>query len=77
MAKSNKNSGFERQNAVLSQFQRDAKSSNCNSAVGQCMKGSDARKAYRDKMAKKNEIRFSSKLLISSSRPAIKVTLPN
>ena len=65
MAKSNKNSGFERQNAVLGQFRRDARSSNSNSAVAQCMRRTEARKAYREKMAKKNEIRFSSKALVT------------
>ena len=59
MAKSNKNSGFERQNAVLGQFHRDARSSNANAGAVQCMKGSEARRAEREKMAKKSQVVMS------------------
>ena len=51
--------GYDAQDRVLGRFQRDARSSNSNSAAAQCMKGSAERKAYREKMAKKNEVVMS------------------
>ena len=51
--------GYDAQDRVLGRFQRDARSSNSNSAAVQCMKGSAERKAYREKMAKKNEVVMS------------------
>tara|TARA_A100001201_G_scaffold63486_1_gene60036 strand:- start:1377 stop:1583 length:207 start_codon:yes stop_codon:yes gene_type:complete len=48
--------GYDAQDRVLGRFQRDARSSNSNSAVAQCMRGSAERKAYREKMAKKNQV---------------------
>ncbi len=49
--------GYDAQDRVLGRFQRDARSSNSNSAAAQCMKGSAERKAYREKMAKKNRLK--------------------
>jgi len=41
--------GLERQNAIINQFKRDAKSSNANSAVAQAIKNAKASKlAYRE-----------------------------
>ena len=48
--------GYDAQDRVLGRFQRDARSSDNNSAANQCMKGSVERKAYREKMAKKSEV---------------------
>ena len=48
--------GYDAQDRVLGRFQRDARSSNSNSAAMQCMKGSAERKAYREKMANKSQV---------------------
>ena len=48
--------GYDAQDRVLGRFQRDARSSNANSAAVQCMKGSGERKAYREKMANKSQV---------------------
>lgn len=40
MSKNSRNSGKVKQDAVLSQFARDARSSDANSAVMQCMRKS-------------------------------------
>ena len=51
--------GYDAQDRVLGRFQRDARSSNSNSAAAQCMKGSAERKAYREKMSKKSQVVMS------------------
>ncbi len=51
--------GYDAQDRVLGRFQRDARSSNANSATVQCMKGSEERKAYREKMSKKSQVVMS------------------
>ena len=45
MAKKSRNSGFERQGAVIGQFHRDARSSNANCAVMQAIRASRSRKS--------------------------------
>ena len=54
MAKKVKNSGFERQAAVMSQFLRDAKAPvSQSSAVAVAMRGSEERAAYRAEQQRK------------------------
>jgi len=54
MAKKGKNSGFERQAAVLGQFARDAKAPiSQSSAVAVAMRGADARSEYAAEQALK------------------------
>lgn len=57
MSKSSRNSGKFKQDAVLSQFRRDARSSNENCAVMQCMRKTAA-------PAKKETVRVSINGLI-------------
>jgi ATP:corrinoid adenosyltransferase len=49
MAKGSRNSGFERQGAVMGQFRRDARSSNANCAVMQAIKAGKKNAEYRAK----------------------------
>ena len=51
--------GYDAHDRVHGRLQRDARSSNSNSAAVQCMKGSAERKAYREKMAKKSQVVMS------------------
>jgi hypothetical protein len=54
MAKKDRNSGFERQAAILGQFAREAKAPiSQSSAVAVAMRGSDARAAYQAEQARK------------------------
>jgi hypothetical protein len=54
MAKKAKNSGFERQAAVMGQFARDAKAPvSQSSAVAIAMSGAEERAAYREEQARK------------------------
>jgi|TARA_R110000751_G_scaffold226874_1_gene328814 hypothetical protein len=51
--------GYDAQDAALARFKRDARGTNANSAVVQCMKGAEERKAYRAKMANKSQVVFA------------------
>lgn len=62
MAKVTKNSGFNRQDAVLGQFRRDALSSN-NSAVVRCLELGRKKAEYQAKMALKEVPRFTGKII--------------
>ena len=54
MAKKDRNSGFERQAAVMGQFARDAKAPiSQSSAVAVACQGKEAREAYRAEQARK------------------------
>ena len=54
MAKKDRNSGFERQAAVMGQFARDAKAPvSQSSAVAVAMSGAEERAAYRAEQARK------------------------
>ena len=57
MSKNSRNSGKFKQDAVLGQFRRDARSSNENCAVMQCMDRSPK------KVQKKEPVRMSFKFL--------------
>jgi hypothetical protein len=64
MAKKGRNSGFERQAAVMGQFTRDAKSkSTGESAAEIAMKDADKRAAYRAEQEAKKSVRVSFKFL--------------
>lgn len=64
MAKKGRNSGFERQAAVMGQFTRDAKlKSTGESAVEIAMKDADKRAAYRADQEAKQKVRVSFKFL--------------
>ena len=58
MGKFQKNSGKLRQDAVLSQFAKDARSTNTNSAWQQCKAA-----ATRNRVKVKQEVRMSYKFL--------------
>ena len=59
MAKKAKNSGFERQAAVIGQFQRDAKAPvSQSSAVAVAMRGAAARAEYRASVEKPARVSF-------------------
>jgi len=55
MAKKRKNNGFERQEAIMAQFKRDARSISKNSSVAIALRGREERlarqKAYEAEMA--------------------------
>jgi hypothetical protein len=54
MAKKDRNSGFERQAAVMGQFARDAKAPvSQSSAAAVAMRGSEERAAYQAEQARK------------------------
>jgi hypothetical protein len=57
----NKKYGYDRQDAVISKFRRDAKSSNKTSAVAQCIARS---KKNKKKIEETEEVRFSPRALI-------------
>lgn len=66
MAKKSKNSGFERQAAVIGQFARDAKAPvSQSSAVAVAMRGAEERAAYRAEQQRKlaEQPRFSMRVL--------------
>lgn len=59
MAKKGRNSGFERQAAVMSQMTRDAKGAvSQSSAVAVAMRGSEERAEYRAKVEKPARVSF-------------------
>ncbi len=60
----NKKYGYDRQDAVISKFRRDAKSSSKTSAVAQCIARS---KKKKKKIEEIEEVRFSPKALIELS----------
>ena len=57
----NKKYGYDRQDAVISRFRRDAKSSNKTSAVAQCIARG---KKDKKKIDETEEVRFSPRALI-------------
>ena len=61
MAKKAKNSGFERQEAVIGQFQRDAKTGGNTATVAQAIRQGERNAEYRAKVEK--PIRVSFKFL--------------
>ncbi len=61
MAKKDRNSGFERQGAVMGQFQRDAKAGGNTTTVAQAKKQGERNAEYRAKVEK--PIRVSFKFL--------------
>ena len=65
MAKRSRNSGFERQGAVMGQFRRDARSSNENCAVMQAIRAGKKNAEYRAKQQAKQEAKpqFSPKFI--------------
>ena len=59
MAKKGRNSGFERQGAVMGQLMRDAKAPvSQSSAVAVAMRGAAARAEYRAKVEKPARVSF-------------------
>ena len=59
MAKKGRNSGFERQGAVMGQLMRDAKAPvSQSSAVAVAMRGAEARAEYRAKVEKPVRVSF-------------------
>ena len=65
MAKRTRNSGFERQGAVIGQFHVDARSSNANCAVMQAIRAGKKNAEYRAKQQAKQEAKplFSPKFM--------------
>ena len=64
MAKKDRNSGFERQAAVIGQFQRDAKAPvSQSSAAAVAMRGSAARAEYQAQKAANRPARVSFQFL--------------
>ena len=61
MAKKDRNSGFERQGAVMGQFQRDAKAGGNTTTVAQAKQQGERNAEYRAKVEK--SIRVSFKFL--------------
>ena len=61
MAKKDRNSGFERQGAVMGQFQRDAKAGGNTATAAQAKKQGERNAEYRAKVEK--PIRVSFKFL--------------
>ena len=66
MAKKRKNNGFERQEAIMAQFKRDAKRISTNSSVAIALRGKEERaerqKAYEAQQAIEAQIVPSYKL---------------
>ena len=58
MAKKAKNSGFERQAAVIGQFQRDAKTGGNTATVAQAIRQGERNAEYRAKVEKPIRVSF-------------------
>lgn len=62
MAKKAKNSGFERQAAVIGQFQRDAKTGGNTTTVAQAIRQGERNAEYRAKQERPVRVSFRFKI---------------
>ena len=68
MAKGKKNSGFQKQGAVMARFKKDAKGDTRNSAVAQAIRAGKQKAEYQKKRAEKEAAPVMSYMFLTTGK---------